>query len=232
MRVSLRSPKGLQRGGGTLTRATTFSWRTRAWCTASMSSSPASCGSWTAYRPDGSRGQCHGHPEALPAPRPEAPNLQPHRSSARIDAVGERVRPRRITEDLRRQSRRLAAEKRLIERPLRRRVRRECAPATAAVQGRADRIGSVPHKRLRRRAVRGGVTPSKSELSLRRCHPISESARKTAGSLRPTGSSPGRLCRHYTLYMAVYVDIIVRIQGIVIHYSLFPLRDGLSFLRS
>ena len=84
----------------------------------------------------------------------------------------------------------------------------------------------------RGRAVRGGVTPSKSELSLRHCHPISEPARETAGSLRPAGSSPGRLCRHYTLYMAVYVDIIVRIQGIVIHYSLLPLRDGLSFLRS
>ena len=59
-----------------------------------------------------------------------------------------------------------------------------------------------------------------------------EPARKTAGSLRPAGSSPSRLCRHCTLHMAVYVDITVRIQGIVIHYSLLPLRDGLSFLRS
>lgn len=74
--------------------------------------------------------------------------------------------------------------------------------------------------------------PRRAELSLCHSHPISEPARKTAGSLRPAGSSPSRLCRHYTLHMAVYVDIIVRIQGIVIHYSLLPLRDGLSFLRS
>ena len=53
----------------------------------------------------------------------------------------------------------------------------------------------------RSRAVPSGETHSKSELSLFRSHPISsQPARKTAGSLRPTGSAPGRLCRHYRPY--------------------------------